>query len=149
MCVLLFALTVVFSLAASYGAKMLADALLVGRLPILGSFAGLQYAHNPGIAFSVDLGNYQDAVILGALALICVVAWKSAKTMTSRIGFGLIIGGALGNVIDRIPDGVVTDFFQVSTFPIFNVADSCITVGVVILLLESVLRRKSAASADR
>ncbi len=51
----------------------------------------------------------------------------------------MIVGGALGNVIDRIRDGAVTDFFQVGGFPIFNVADSFITVGVGVLLLEMIL----------
>ena len=51
------------------------------------------------------------------------------------LGFGLIIGGALGNIVDRFDDGHVTDFIQIGWWPLFNIADSCISIGVIILLL--------------
>lgn len=129
--------SIVGSFLASYGAKLLSDAFLTERIAIIGDFAGLRPTLNPGVAFSLDLGNFEGAVILIALLCVCVAAFRSAKTVWSQIGFGIIIGGAVGNVIDRMTDGVVTDFFQVGTFPIFNVADSCITVGVGILLAEA------------
>jgi signal peptidase II len=72
---------------------------------------------------------------------MCVFAFRTAQSVYAQVGFGMIIGGALGNVLDRMRDGMVTDFFQVGTFPIFNVADSCITIGVIVLLLEMVLFR--------
>jgi signal peptidase II len=49
------------------------------------------------------------------------------------------LAGALANIADRLPDGVVTDYFQVGTFPIFNVADSAITIGAALLLLQVLL----------
>jgi lipoprotein signal peptidase len=77
-------------------------------------------------------------------------AVRAKGSAAQRVGFGLIIGGALGNVADRLLDGHVTDFFQVGAFPIFNVADSCITVGVVILLAESLgLFKERADHAQR
>ncbi len=139
-------LTTVVAFLLSLASKLLADAYLVSRIPVFGSFAGLQYATNPGIAFSITfpwhLQSVFIAVALGALAWAAV----HAKTAWSRVSFGMILGGALGNVADRIFDGVVTDFFQVGTFPVFNVADSFITVGVVLLLVEAVLiwRKKKA-----
>ncbi len=71
-----------------------------------------------------------------ALVALGWAAWH-AKTTWSRVAFGMILGGAFGNVADRIRDGLVTDFLQVGTFPIFNVADSCITIGVFLLILEA------------
>jgi signal peptidase II len=134
----LFVITIVLSFVASFAAKLLADAYLDGRVSLLGSFAGLQYSRNPGIAFGMRLpGGYQELLIIIALCFVIGLAWKTAHTKISRIGYGLIVGGAMGNVIDRLKDGFVTDFFQVGTFPIFNVADSCITIGVVFLLAES------------
>ncbi len=133
-------LTVLLAGALSTSLAYIADAYLDERIAVLGSFAGLQLAHNPGIAFSITLPNGLETVlILIALGLITWLAVRTAKTRTQHIAFGLIIGGALGNVIDRFPDGVVTDFFQVGTFPIFNVADSCITIGVLLLLLLELL----------
>jgi signal peptidase II len=133
-----FFLTAGFGLIASFAGKFLADAYLQERVAIIGSFAGLQYSRNPGIAFGLKLpSGFQEIFIIAALIFVCFLAFKSAKTRISRIAYGLIVGGALGNVLDRLLDGYVTDFFQVGTFPIFNVADSCITVGVAFLLAES------------
>lgn len=132
-----FFVTLVAALACSLSAKWLSDAFLDDRIAVIGSFAGLQPAVNPGIAFGLRFpAGYQEALIITALLCVCFIAWKSAHTRMSQIGYGLIVGGALGNVLDRVNDGVVTDFFQVGTFPIFNVADSCITIGVVFLLAE-------------
>ncbi len=134
----LFLSTAFSALMISFIAKLLVDAFLVERIPVIGSFAGLQLAHNAGVAFGVQLpAGWQEVIIIAALVFVCFLAWKSQKTRFSSIGYGLIVGGALGNVIDRARDGFVTDFFQVGTFPIFNIADSCITIGVLFLLAET------------
>ena len=135
-------LTTAISFLGSLGAKWLADSFLEERIPIVGSFAGLEPAFNSGIAFGINL-PYQDLIIFVALILVCVVAWRTAKTKLSAVGFGLIVGGALANIADRLMDSLVTDFFQIGTFPVFNVADSCITIGVGFLLLEIILERNS------
>ena len=68
--------------------------------------------------------------------------------LLARIGFALIIGGAIGNLIDRISFGRVTDFLDfhlgIHHWPVFNVADSAITVGVILLILDSVLSERAA-----
>jgi signal peptidase II len=139
----LFWITTVLSFLLSLAAKVLADQLLHGRMHILGSFAGLDYSLNPGIAFGITFpGGLQSLLVPAALLLMLWVALRSARSVGSQAGFGLIIGGAFANVVDRLHDGFVTDFFQVGTFPIFNVADSCITVGVGVLLVEMVVQWK-------
>jgi signal peptidase II len=131
------------SLFASIASVRLAEAFLAGRIPLLGDTLGFQYSTNRGVAFGVELPEQiQGPLILLALAVLTVVAARSAHTLLSKIGFGLVLGGGLGNVIDRIPDGLVTDFFQVGSFPIFNVADSCITAGVALLFLDVLLQRR-------
>jgi signal peptidase II len=143
-----FFLITLGSFALSLSAKFLADAFLSSRVSVLGSFAGLRYSLNPGIAFGIRFPwGLESLLVPLALILVTFAALKSARTQWSQIGFGLIVGGALGNVIDRIGDGVVTDFFQVSTLPIFNVADSCITVGVVVLLLEMIFHHIQSRSS--
>lgn len=120
----------------SYLGKWLADVLLDRRVALIGDFVGLQPSRNPGIAFGLRLPDVlQTPVILCAIALL-VFAARKADTSVAKVGFGLLLGGALGNVVDRLFDGYVTDFFQVGTFPIFNVADSCISIGVVLLVLD-------------
>ncbi len=135
------------ALLASVVTKVAADALLQATPYVFtpwGLTVGLRYALNPGVAFGLRLPNaVQTPVILCALAAITIFAVHSAQSRVSQAGFGLIIGGALGNVADRLRDGFVTDFFQVGSFPIFNVADSCITIGVCLLLLETVFGKKS------
>jgi len=64
-----------------------------------------------------------------------MLAWKSKGNRVMALGFGLLLGGALGNIADRFDDGHVTDFIQIGWWPLFNIADSCITIGVIILLL--------------
>lgn len=138
---MLFAITILLSTVASLLSACAAEQWLHMRIPVIGGFAGLQLAHNPGIAFSITMPDSVEAVvILAALGLVTWLALRTAKTSSARIGFGMIIGGAIGNILDRIPDGLVTDYFQVGTFPIFNVADSFITIGVILLLLEEIWR---------
>jgi signal peptidase II len=116
------------------------------RIIPLTSFFNLVLTWNNGISFGLfnNNGDY-NALILSILALAIVIFlhfWLiKAETNYIAIGLGLIIGGALGNVIDRLIHGAVIDFldFYISSFhwPAFNVADSCITIGAVILIFDS------------
>ncbi|MDP7477576.1 MAG: signal peptidase II [Candidatus Peribacteraceae bacterium] len=134
-------ITVIITLICSVFAAMAADIYLSARIPIIGAFAGLQYSLNPGIAWGIRLpSGAQEVAILLALIAVGYMA-KSAKSSISQAAFGLIIGGGLANIVDRIRDGVVTDFFQIGSFPIFNVADSCVSIGVGLLLVEAFLSK--------
>lgn len=139
----------------------LMDALLQERIAIFGDVIGLQYGLNPGIAWGIRLpSGIQEIAIAVALVGVVVLAYResgkwqvaSGKSLPTPypllpgIAYGFIVGGGLGNIIDRFPDGVVTDFFQIGTFPVFNVADSFVTVGVVILLFLSLKKEKSGGS---
>lgn len=131
--------TAVASVMLSLAVAFATDIWLTERIAIAGSWIGLQRSYNPGIAFGLHLGPFQDIIICAALALLVWVAWKNARTWYQQAGFGLVIGGGAANVVDRLLDGVVTDMVQVGTFPIFNAADACINVGAAILLLELAL----------
>ncbi|MDD5469190.1 MAG: signal peptidase II [Candidatus Peribacteraceae bacterium] len=135
----LIALVTGTSCVASILAARAVDLWLTGRIAIAGSFIGLQRAENEGIAFGLHLGPYQDAIILLAVLAVMAVALRSAIQPLERIGFGLILGGGVANIIDRLPDGTVTDMIQIGSFPVFNVADICINVGVAFLLAEMIL----------
>lgn len=137
---MLFGIASVAAFAVSFAAKLAADAYLHERFALIGSFAGLLPVQNPGIAFGMQLpGGVQELLIVAALMLVFMTAVRSDRSVVGDWGFGLIVGGALGNVIDRVNDGFVTDFFQVGTFPVFNVADSCISIGVAMLLAQSLI----------
>ena len=123
------------------------------------SWLNMTLAHNYGAAFSFlsDAGGWQRwmfSVLAGVVSLVLIV-WlirlPRAEWLTG-VSLSLIIGGAIGNLIDRIRLGYVVDFVDVFYrdwhYPAFNVADSAITVGVVLLLLDGIVlsyfREKSA-----
>ncbi len=123
------------------------------------------HTENPGAAFGILAeGNpwLRSGILIGvsALVLVFVVSalWgqRTAFTnATSRVALGrgalgLILGGAAGNLYDRVVHGTVTDFIEVYhgnwSFPAFNVADSAITIGAILLLLEVMRPRRNSAS---
>lgn len=105
---------------------------------LIGEWFVLRHAENPGIAFGMRLPSpWQEILILAALAVVTWVAVHN-KTTLGSVAYGFIVGGALANIADRIGDGMVTDYVAVGGFPVFNVPDSFISVGVALLLAESV-----------
>ena len=122
-----------------------------GRVKIL-PFLDLVYAKNTGISYGLLSGAGPLLLIGFSLALIGVMIWWLAQNSTKLValGLGLIMGGALGNVLDRITMGGVADFIQLHAFGyywyVFNVADMLIFVGVACLLYDTlIVSRKSAA----
>jgi len=97
---------------------------------------------NDGVAFGFDAGGKTVVIVLIALALLALVLYFARHTARPLIWLptGLLVGGALGNIVDRIRDGAVTDFLKLPAWPAFNVADVAITVGVLLLVM--VLERR-------
>ena len=113
-------------------------------------FPGVTLVHvrNEGVAFSrFSGGGTIVAVIVGAalLALVVYFATHLDKPLV-WLPTGMLLGGALGNVIDRIRDGGVTDFIKLPAWPAFNVADISITLGVLVLLYVTERPRNAAPS---
>src|SRR3989338_1529734 len=124
------------SFVSSVFSTLLVDRFLTERISIIGSVVGLERTLNDVIAFGIDLPEMILFILIpAALILIAMLAWKSKGNRVMALGFGLLLGGALGNIADRFDDGHVTDFIQIGWWPLFNIADSCITIGVIILLL--------------
>lgn len=128
--------------------------------PILGDFFRLTYIENPGMAFGIDVGGKLYFSIFSIIASIAIVYYLY-RTRHERLGFrmalAMILGGAVGNLIDRVFYGVlfddaplfygkVVDFFDLDFFnitiggyhmsrwPVFNIADASVTLGVLLLL---------------
>lgn len=102
----------------------------------LGDWLGFEYVRNHGVAFGLQFGNNTVTIVvsIAAFLLIGTMFWRLASgTLLAAVGLGLLFGGAIGNIIDRIRLGAVVDFVAVGPWPRFNVADSAITVGVLIL----------------
>lgn len=117
------------------------------RLNIIPKFFDLTLVYNPGAAFSflADAGGWQKYFFLFlALAISAYLAraiHKKEFALIGSIGASLVIGGAIGNVIDRLIHGHVIDFllfyYQTHYYPAFNLADSAIFIGVILLLLDT------------
>ena len=128
---------------------------------ILGDFFRLTYIENPGMAFGIDLGGklfFSIFSVVASLAIIIYLYRARGAPLGFRVSLAMILGGAVGNLIDRVFYGVifgdaplfygrVVDFFDVDFFnitigsynmsrwPVFNIADASVTVGVLLLLL--------------
>jgi signal peptidase II len=128
--------------------KWLAEALLVPYqpVPVIPMF-NLTLAYNTGAAFSFlsDAGGWQRWFFIGLTLVVIIVLfswlWKMrAEEKLHAVSISLILGGAIGNLIDRVLLGHVIDFLDVYYdqyhWPIFNIADSAITVGVILLIID-------------
>ena len=133
-------------------------ALQPGDMVVLAPWFNLVLAYNEGAAFSflANAGGWQRwfflAISLAISAAILVMLRRQAARPFTAFALALVLGGALGNVYDRVTLGRVVDFIQLHAggyyWPAFNVADSAISVGVVLLLLESLGRSREARSID-
>ncbi|HXH65644.1 MAG TPA: signal peptidase II [Candidatus Limnocylindrales bacterium] len=125
---------------------------------LLHNFIYLVHSKNPGIAFSMFANSQSPWLRAGLVALslvfIAALGWLlvTSKSITWRTlaGLSLLIGGAAGNLTDRLLHGGVTDFFEVLLgtyrYPAFNVADSAITVGAILVLLDVLFPPKHAGN---
>jgi signal peptidase II len=108
-------------------------------ITLITGFLSLTYIKNDGGAFGI-LGGSQSVLLLGSTVAVVVVLWMllSGRPSTpTMLGCGLILGGAAGNLLDRLSSGEVTDYVHFSFWYIFNAADAAIVVGVGLLLLSA------------
>ncbi|MCX6144935.1 MAG: signal peptidase II [Ignavibacteriales bacterium] len=130
-------------------------------IPIIGAFLHITFIENPGMAFGIDVGGKLFLTIFSIVASIGIFIYLfkiRQEALVIRLALALILGGAIGNLIDRVFYGVIfgegslfygkvvdfidVDFFNIdflgyhiNRFPVFNVADSSVSIGVVMLLL--------------
>lgn len=141
------ALAVLVIVLDQWSKSAISGHFLYGELLPLTDFFSLVLAHNPGAAFSFlgDAGGWQrwlfTAIALGASAWILALLRRHADQPRFCFGLALVLGGALGNLIDRIAYGYVVDFlyfhWDAHYFPAFNLADSAISAGAALLLWDS------------
>jgi signal peptidase II len=129
---------------------------LFDSVSIIPGWLRIVHTENPGAAFGfLAEGNpyLRGAVLVGistvVLVFVASALWGRGSSFTGigvRLGLSLVLGGAVGNLYDRVAHGTVTDFIEVYhglwSFPAFNVADSAITVGAILLLMDLLLHRQ-------
>lgn len=120
--------------------------MLYDAVPVIDGFFNIVYVLNPGAAFSFlhDMNEsyrrlfFITVTIIAIFVVLYIFAREKSKINTA--GFALILSGAIGNLMDRIIIGKVVDFldfyYKTYHFPAFNVADSCITVGVALIIID-------------
>lgn len=112
--------------------------------PLLGDFVRLTRVHNPGGAFGL-LPQSTGAFIAVSVVVVVALGWTLVRGRwggLARLGGALLLGGALGNLIDRLRWGYVLDFLELPSFPVFNAADSAIVLGAGLLGLSLLWRSK-------
>ena len=113
-----------------------AEAHLHGAVHVWGPF-GFALQFNSGLAFSLFTGRATlVTVLLGMGVVVLAVLVARVRTISQAIGCGLVLGGGLGNLSERVVSshhGLVADFITLRHWPTFNVADACITVGVIVI----------------
>lgn len=122
---------------------------------VLGDFFKLTHVCNPGGAFGTRLGGNMFYIISAIVAIAVVFIWLFKKE-TSKIllvAISLMLGGAIGNLYDRIAFGTVTDFLDFGIgqirWPTFNIADSAITIGIVLVIIDGFFSRKNERNPEK
>lgn len=124
--------------------KALVTSRLEGRAPIslFGGAVFLEYARNTGAAFSLLPGGgviFALVAVLVSVGILVIFGRLAHPSVLIRLGMALLLGGALGNLIDRVKLGYVVDFIDLRWWPVFNLADSAVVIGVALLVLNSAL----------
>lgn len=141
---------------------------LYHSIELIGDYFKLTHVENPGAAFSLSLGDHSRWIFTGLTLILCAVfAYLIIKqTKIQKLYYSLILGGAIGNLIDRVIFGKVTDFldslypripsewnwfYSFDRWPIFNVADSMIVIGMILFAIDAIIldnkRKKSLEEA--
>ena len=120
-------------------------------LPFLKPIFGLTYIHNTGAAFGIFQNQNLFFIIVAIIVITVIVLYvRTTPRLDALIAFSLALqlGGACGNLTDRLLVGYVTDFLHLKYFAISNVADVCISLGTVLLGYHLVFRARSLAEAE-
>ena len=119
-------------------------------ITVFGDWFRFTYIENPGMAFGIRIGGRYFFTIFASIATIVILYYLyrlRKEELASRVSLALIFGGAIGNLIDRFAYGRVIDFIDIGfgniRWPVFNIADSAVSVGMVILIAFVVFEKKN------
>lgn len=147
-------------LLADQATKVLARFLLPRdrSVEIFGNLVRLTYVENPGIAFGIRVGSgpiFTALIAVASIAVLVLLLQNRPASKTEQVALAITLGGALGNLTDRVLFGRVVDFmdvdfpdFVMSRWPVFNVADAAVTVGILVLIALIIIAPQSEQSAQ-
>jgi len=119
-------------------------------LAIFNGFLQLTYVRNTGAAFSLFVGFSPYLIVVGALAAIIVIFFHyriPPKDLYLQTSMAFILGGSLGNLIDRVVRSFVVDYIDILIWPVFNIADIMINLGVILIAIK-LFEKKKAEGKD-
>ena len=124
-------------------------------IPIIDNFFSLTYVENDGAAWSIFSGNRIFLIIISIIALVLIYLYFFKNQNLKKfelINYSILIGGIFGNLLDRIKFGKVIDYLDFNifgySFPVFNFADICIVISVILLLIYSITNRNEYKNAE-
>ncbi|MBD3366770.1 MAG: signal peptidase II [Candidatus Eisenbacteria bacterium] len=155
----LFATALIIVVSDQMVKRVVVDVLGMGEIRnVWGTFLRLTRTENTGAAFGIFRGQSTWFIVISALAAAAIIFFRreiARMQAMHQLAFGLILGGALGNLIDRVRIGAVIDYLDIGVgttrWPAFNIADSAITIGVVLLAVHLVFmsgKEPDGASTD-
>lgn len=125
-------------------------------ITIIKNFFYLTYINNDGAAFSILVGKRIFLILIAVLAIVMLIRYIKKNNIQNKlelVSISLIIGGSLGNLMDRVIRGYVIDFLDFKifnyNFPIFNLADTFIVIGVILLLLKEIRKENNLDSRNK
>lgn len=122
-------------------------------ISVIGNVVRLTYIKNPGMAFGILIGGKLFYTVFASLACVVILVYLfrlKPENFWARFALASILGGAVGNLIDRLMYSEVVDFidFRIIRWPVFNFADIAITIGMIILIAVVVFEKNSEESED-
>ena len=132
-------LAIVFAVALDQITKVMIRSAFVlhESIRVMGDFVRITYVENPGMAFGIRVGGRAFFTVFAIVASIAIVIYMFKirnERFLPRFALGLILSGAIGNLTDRIIFGQVTDFIDIGWWPVFNVADISVSIGMMLLI---------------
>jgi signal peptidase II len=123
-------------------------------IELIPGFLSITHIRNTGAAFGLFQGYTEILTVISIIAIVLIIILKSILNLNSsfyNVCLGFVLGGALGNLIDRFLVGEVTDFINVRFIPVFNIADSSILIGfslIIILILKEYFKKGKTEGVD-
>lgn len=117
-----------------------------GPVEIIKGIFYLTLTYNTGAAFGIFKDQTILFIIISSIAVIGILVYiyfDKSTVYIGKLGFSFILGGAFGNLIDRLRFGYVIDFFDFKVWPVFNIADSAITIGAALLMISLLLQKRA------
>jgi signal peptidase II len=141
--IIVFAIALLVVVADQISKWWIQNHFVLGQSVPADGFFRLTYVQNTGAAFSIFGGHTDILSVISILGVVLLLAYifiayrryAFLNTRLNRVALGLLLGGDIGNLTDRLRLGYVRDFVDIGAWPVFNVADSCIDIGIILLAI--------------